>query len=80
MGQTAFKEALKLDPSLWAEQRIEWGQGPGYRDRVALRNREWFSVESRRDLEQELWEVVAREWGVALIRLSSLLETDAVLA
>lgn len=76
MGQTAFKEALKLDPSLWPNCENEWGQGPGYRDRVARWNREWFSAEPRRDLEQELWAVVAREWGVALERLSSLLETD----
>jgi hypothetical protein len=76
MGQTAFKEALKLDPSLWVHCEGEWGQGPGYRDRVARWNREWFGAEPRRDLEQELWEFVTREWGVALKRLSSLLETD----
>jgi transcriptional regulator with XRE-family HTH domain len=77
MGLTAFKEALKLDPSLWLNCESEWGQGAGYRDRVAQWNREWFSAEPRRDLEQELWEVVTREWGIALERLSSLLETDA---
>ena len=76
MGQTSFKEALKLDPSLWVNCENEWGRGPGYRDRVAIWNRKWFSAESRRDLEQELWEVVMREWDVALKRLSSLLETD----
>lgn len=76
MGQTAFEEALKLDPSLWVNCENEWGQGPGYRDRVVRWNREWFSGEPRRDLEQEFWEVVTREWGVALERLSSLLETD----
>ena len=54
----------------------EWGRGPGYRDRVADWNRQWFSAEPRRDLEQELWVLVTREWAVALNRLSSLLETD----
>jgi hypothetical protein len=77
MGLTIFKEALKLDPWLWLNCEKEWGQGPGYRDRVAQWNREWVGAESRRDLEQELWEVVTREWGTALERLSSLLETDA---
>jgi hypothetical protein len=64
MGLTTFKEALKLDPSLWQHCESEWGWGPGYRDRVARWNREWFSDEPRRDLERELWEVVTREWGV----------------
>ncbi len=27
MGQTAFKDALKLDPSLWLNCENEWGQG-----------------------------------------------------
>ncbi len=76
MGQTAFKEALKLDPSLWVNCENEWGQGPGYRDRVAGWNQQWFSAEPRQELEQELRDVVTREWGIALKRLSSLLETD----
>jgi transcriptional regulator with XRE-family HTH domain len=80
MGLTTFKEALRLDPSLWLNCENEWGQGTGYRDRVARWNREWFSAEPRRGLEQELWEVVTREWGVALKRLSSLLETDAAVS
>ena len=76
MGETSFKEALKIDPSLWLNCENEWGQGPGYRNRVAEWNREWFSAESRRNLERELWDVVTREWAVALKRLSSLLEVD----
>jgi transcriptional regulator with XRE-family HTH domain len=77
MGQTAFKEALKLDPSLWSNCENEWGQGPGYRDRVAEWNKLWFGAAQRQELEQELRDVVIREWGIALKRLSSLLETDA---
>jgi transcriptional regulator with XRE-family HTH domain len=79
MGQTAFREALKLDPSLWLNCENEWGTGrPGYRDRVAGWNLQWFSAEPRQHLEQELFDVISREWDVALKRLSSLLETDAV--
>lgn len=77
MGQTAFTDALKLDPSLWLNCEGEWGQGPGYRDRVAGWNRQWFGAEARQQLEQELFGVISREWEVALKRLSSLLETDA---
>ena len=78
MGQTAFAEALKLDPSLWLNCDGEWGQGPGYRDRVAGWNQQWFGAEPRQHLEQELSGVISREWDAALKRLSSLLETDTV--
>ncbi len=78
MGQTAFTEALKLDPSLWLNCENEWGKGHGYRDRVAGWNQQWFGAEPRQHLEAELLGVMSREWDVALKRLSSLLETDAV--
>ena len=52
MGQTAFKDALKLDPSLWVNCENEWGQGPGYRDRVARWNELWFNAEPRQGLER----------------------------
>jgi hypothetical protein len=77
-GVTAFADALKLDPSLWQNCDAEWGRGPGYRDRVAGWNRQWFGAEPRQQLEQELFGMLSREWDVALKRLSSLLETDTV--
>lgn len=80
MGRTAFKDALKIDPSLWAQCEGEWGQGPGYRDRVARWNQQWFSADPRRRFEQELFGVISREWDVLLKRLSALLETDAAVA
>jgi transcriptional regulator with XRE-family HTH domain len=77
-GVTAFADALKLDPSLWQNCDAEWGRGPGYRDRVAAWNRQWFGAEPRQQLQQELFGMISREWDVALKRLSSLLETDTV--
>lgn len=76
MGQTAFKDALKLAPSLWVNCDGEWGRGPGYRDRVADWNQQ-FGAAPRRELEQELAGIISREWAAPLNRLSSLLETDA---
>ena len=76
MGQIAFQEALKLDPSLWLNCENESGRR--YRDRVEGWNQQWFGAEPRQRLEQELFDVISREWAVVLKRLSSLLETDAV--
>ena len=76
MGLTLFKEALKLDPSLWLNCEQEWGQGSGYRGRVMNWNSEWFAANPRRELEEELRVMITREWENVLARLSSLLDTD----
>ena len=76
MGRTTFKDALKLDRSLWVQCENEWGRGLGYRDRVANWNEQWFSDPVRQEVERELFELIDREWKVLLRRLSSLLEVD----
>ena len=75
-GRTAFKEALKHDPSLWAQCESEWGRGSGYRDRVAEWNEQWFNAPEQQEVEHELFELINREWRVLLKRLSSLLQVD----
>jgi hypothetical protein len=66
MGQTAFKDSLKVDPSFWLDRDGEWGKGPGYKNRISNRNQNWFSAKPRLELEKELWEVVTREWATLL--------------
>lgn len=77
MGQTVFKDALKADPMFWQACMAEWGQGPGYKTRVAGHNRDWFDSEARRILEDELKALVAREWARALNSVTELLEPVA---
>ena len=74
MGQTVFKDALKADPQLWQACMDEWGQGPGYKTRVAAHNRDWFNNEARKKLEHELQALIAREWTRALANVTALLE------
>ena len=77
MGQTVFKDALKADPLFWQACMAEWGQGPGYKTRVAGHNRDWFDSEARRKLEEELKALVAREWARALQSVTELLDPTA---
>ncbi|MBI4443193.1 MAG: helix-turn-helix domain-containing protein [Acidobacteria bacterium] len=78
MGQNSFKEALGRDLSLWSDCNSFWGQGPGYRNRVALRNQDWFDEEARKNLEREVWNLIAREWTDILKRLVTLLDVGSV--
>ncbi|MGA7409354.1 MAG: hypothetical protein WBW33_02650, partial [Bryobacteraceae bacterium] len=77
-GKESFKEALRLDRSLWG--KCEREQGRGYRDRVAQLNRDWFSAEPRKTLEGELLSYAAQEWVGALERLASLVGADNAIA
>lgn len=77
MGQTSFRDALKLDTTLWLKCENEWGQGAGYRDRVTGHNEEWFKVESRQELEKELLVLIQREWKMALDNLTTLFDPES---
>jgi hypothetical protein len=76
MGQTSFRDQLKLDTAFWARCESEWGRGPGYRDRVSSHNEEWFQSEPRQELEIELWSLIEREWSDALSKLTSLFDVE----
>ncbi|MDP1664250.1 MAG: helix-turn-helix transcriptional regulator [Methylobacter sp.] len=74
MGQTVFKDALKDDPTFWQRCMAEWGQGPGYKTRVADHNRKWFADEARNQLEEQLRALIEREWSRVLDSVTELLE------
>lgn len=77
MGQTSFRDELRADTDLWRKCEGEWGQGPGYRDRVTSHNTDWFNDERRQTLEHELQALIDREWQSALSNLASLFGHDA---
>lgn len=74
MGQTSFRDELKFDASFWAKCENEWGQGSGYRDRVTEHHTDWFMAEQRQQLEDELQQLMQREWGDVLNKLSALFD------
>jgi transcriptional regulator with XRE-family HTH domain len=76
MGQTSFRDELKVDSAFWLGCDKEWGQGPGYRGRVESRNQDWFQATPRQELEQEMYALIEREWEAALARMTALFETD----
>ncbi|BCT68772.1 helix-turn-helix transcriptional regulator [Nitrosospira sp. NRS527] len=76
MGQTFFRDELKVDGSFWHKCENEWGRGTGYRGRVTEHNLDWFRAEPRQELESELMMLIKREWAQTLSRMTALLEND----
>jgi transcriptional regulator with XRE-family HTH domain len=72
MGISLFQEELKVDTEFWARCAYEWGNGPGYRDRVTRHNRDWFQSPERQNMEEELHNMVQREWSAVVARISGL--------
>ncbi|GAA5211992.1 helix-turn-helix domain-containing protein [Streptomyces thinghirensis] len=73
-GLTLYRDPLREDTDFWSDNAGEWGQGPGYLNRVHGRTREWFRKPQRRDLEAELAAVLEREWSALLERVEAIFE------
>ena len=59
---------------LWSNCENECGQG--YRNRVVQHNINWFNEARRQKLEQDLYDLIEREWKLALSKVSALIETE----
>ena len=75
-GETMFLDDLKADRTFWSACEDEWGQGSGYRDRVARHNREWFGSARHVELQKGVREVIDREWTATIARVGSIFDVD----
>lgn len=75
LGQTLFENELKRDAIFWRDCESEWGEGNGYRERVAERSKLWFDDERKDELNQAIQSLLSTEWTESISRVSALLES-----
>jgi transcriptional regulator with XRE-family HTH domain len=74
-GVEVYREPLTQAP-VWAPCAAEWGQGPGFKMRVAARLERWFA--SNNDLKEKLEEIVNNLWEqTVILPLLRLVEEEA---
>lgn len=73
IGETLFEQELKRDNEFWNLCLAEWGMGPGYRERVTNRCKNWFDDGKREELNQRVQTLLSNLWAESLARVSSLL-------
>lgn len=72
-GRAIYEKRLKSDSPLWSDLYKQWGQGPGYKDRISYKTESWFNNQSYQKLEQSLTNDLSSEWFKYIDEVNSLL-------
>jgi transcriptional regulator with XRE-family HTH domain len=72
-GSTLWKESF-VGADLWSACEAEWGQGPGYKQRVLAHNRSWLTDQARVEIEGHLTARLTKAWHEICERIGKILE------
>lgn len=75
-GAALYRAELQRAQVLWVELSDEWGRGSGYKERVARRQDNWFGEADQTKIEEDILNVLAREWQSVRDRISAIFDTD----
>ena len=76
LGRAIHTQDMMPDTRFWDLSEAEWGQGPGYRNRVSRHHQNWFGDSSDNIYQARVQELVEREWQRILGRIEAILERD----
>ena len=72
-GRSIYESSLKGDRVLWQQLYGEWGQGSGYKGRIADNTQEWFHSEHYPTFERQVSEKAAEAWQRYIEEFQSIL-------
>lgn len=73
LGRKAFEDQMKNDGPFWAEQQGEWGQGSGYKMRVAQGTENWFHEHNPSPVEADMQRQIMNRWSEFIRGIEALL-------
>lgn len=73
-GESLFIGEMKRDKNFWLSCEREWGQGSGYRTRIASRSEDWFADDDHYVISSHIKQLLTQTWQEALERVENMLE------
>lgn len=61
-GRAVYETALSSDTKLWNSLAMEWGMGPGYKDRISCESGTWFHNRKYPEFEEHVTRQAAEAW------------------
>ncbi|MGX1348243.1 transcriptional regulator with XRE-family HTH domain [Bradyrhizobium elkanii] len=71
VGQSIYADDLSVDTGFWQGCRGE--RGKGYRDRVNVRNKNWFKQDEGKEADHRVQAVITDEWTATIASVSQLM-------
>lgn len=75
-GRSVYEDSLKKDRTLWHQLYAEWGQGSGYKDRIADGSQNWFHSKHYPKFERQVSGKAIDAWQRYITEFQSMLGND----
>lgn len=72
-GRLVYEGKIKGDAAFWSKTYREWGQGPGYKNRISDHTYEWFKMNDYSRFEFEVTRELVGQWEDYVIEIEKLI-------
>ena len=72
LGQEVYRQSLHDSKDLWDWLQIQWGKGPGYKNRISGKTENWLLEEEQQRLNKIIQSRVASMWNDLLEKFEDL--------
>lgn len=73
VGESVHADEMRGDSDFWRDCSSQWGLGKGYRERINVRNHDWFCVKHDGEADARVLAAVTEAWDDAMASVRHLL-------